>query len=185
MRWDRLFDDLEARFEAEQRAEADGELAELIRAEYAGVSLVDRLRAQLGGRVGWWLREAATFDAELIELGKDWVLLRRAQVELLVPLAAVVGLRGLARPASAGSGPLARRLAIGSVLRRLARDRVEVSMRLVGAGGHGEVVGTIDRVGADHLDVAEHPSGTFRRADQVVQVRTVPLAAVVWVAVHA
>lgn len=182
MRWDRLFDDLEAQFDAEQRSESEADLADLIRAERAGLSLADRLRAHVAAELGWGLRGTAPFEAELLDLGADWLLLRRGLQELVVPLDAVLEVRRLARAARPDGGAVARRLGIGSVLRRLARDRAEVGVAVI--GNHGvaeEVVGTIDRVGADHLDLAEHPAGTPRRAGAVIRVRTVRFAALAWV----
>lgn len=208
VRWDRLFDDLEARFEAEEQLAADGELADLTRAELAGVTLLARLEAQVGAQLGWWIGPATSgsgngpvtglasgsatgsasgeesrFDAVLLELGSDWVLLRQGRRELLVPLRAVTGITGLARAATADVSPVLRKLSMGSVLRRLARDRVEVSVRLAGAAS--AVTGTIDRVAGDHLDLAEHAAGEFRRPAAVLAIRTVPWAAVVWVSVAA
>ena len=42
---ERLLADLEAAQEAQERAEARAEVAESVRVEHAGVTLVDRLRA--------------------------------------------------------------------------------------------------------------------------------------------
>jgi hypothetical protein len=56
----------------------------------------------------------------------------------------------------------------------LARDRAGVSVVLRDAS---TLSGTLDRVGADHVDVAEHAPGEARRAAAVRQVRVVPLMA--------
>ena len=66
---------------------------------------------------------------------------------------------------------------LGFALRALSRDRATVAVRL--AGGGPVLVGTIDAVGADHLDVAEHPEGLPRRRENVTAVTTVPFAAIV------
>ena len=182
VRWDRLFDDLEAQFEAEAHAAAAADLADLVRAERAGLSLADRLRAHVDARLGWHLRETSLLEAELLDLGADWLLLRWGRRELVVALPAVLGVQDLARPARQDGGAVARRLGIGSVLRRLAQDRAEVQLRLAGGPTPGEEVsGTIDRVGADHVDLAEHPRGSFRRAQDVTRVRTVGFGALVWI----
>ena len=51
MRMERLLADLEAAQEAQERAEARAEVAESVRVEHAGVTLVDRLRAGIGSVV--------------------------------------------------------------------------------------------------------------------------------------
>ena len=45
----------------------------------------------------------------------------------------------------------------------------------------GEVHGTIDRVGRDHVDLAVHDRGEPRREGAVREVRIVPLAALLLV----
>lgn len=70
---------------------------------------------------------------------------------------------------------LAQRMSLGFVVRDLVRRRIPVTVRLV----TGRVLsGTIDRAGADHLDLALHEVGAVRRADQLRGFRIVPFPAV-------
>ena len=63
---------------------------------------------------------------------------------------------------------------LGYALRVLARDRATVALHLAGGG---ELVGTVDVVGADHLTLAEHPEGVPRRRENVRRLVTVPFTA--------
>jgi hypothetical protein len=61
------------------------------------------------------------------------------------------------------------------VVRVLCRDRTATGVVLaVGAS----LSGTIDRVGIDYLDLAEHPLDEPRRSSAVTGIRTIPLSAV-------
>lgn len=177
MRWEGLFADLEGQLAAEQRRERDDEVAERTRRERALVTLPSRLAAAIGEPVRVSLSGGLQVDGDVEDLGEDWVLVRSAADahEVLVPLAAVVTLRALGpRSAPARS---ARRFGLGSALRALSRDRAAVVISLVGGGPR--LLGTIDAVGADHLDLAEHLEGLPRRRENVRAVATVPFAAVV------
>jgi hypothetical protein len=79
-----------------------------------------------------------------------------------------------ARP-EAGIGSLAARLGLPFVLRDLCRRRSALHVRT----RHELFHGTIDRVGRDHLDLAEHEPGVPRRERAVRAVRLVPVAEVV------
>jgi hypothetical protein len=82
---------------------------------------------------------------------------------------------GLGRGAEPPADEVDARLGLGHVLRQLARDRATVAVALCDGA---VMTGTIDRVGADALDIAEHPADAARRAEAVTGVRTVRLAAI-------
>lgn len=187
MRWRELFDDLEARFEQQERAEQEADLVDLVRGERDRVAFVDRLRAHLGAQVTLDLRDGKRHRGTVLDVGRDWVLLRIPgggpawEVDLLVPLAAVLTAGGMSPFSLAAGQAVARRLRLGSVLRGLARDRAGVTVSLWSGA---QVDGTVDRVGADHLDLAVHPADVTRRAVHVQQVCTVPFQAVASVRVR-
>lgn len=176
MRWRGLFDDLEAQFDAAEAAELAGEVAERTRRESALLRLADRLRAAEGAPLTVVLPGAGAVRGTLLDAGADWLLLEESGArEVLVPLAAVLGVTGLgARSAAPDDSPVAKRLDLRWALRGLARSRTGVALGLVDGS---LVTGTLDRVAADHLDLAEHGLGEPRRAGAVRQVRLVPLTA--------
>lgn len=178
MRWDELFADLEGQYDAAGAAELAGEVRDRTRREAALLSLTDRLRAAPGAALIVVVRGAGTVHGELLDVGPDWLLLReQGSTEVLVPLAAVLGVTGAgARSETPGSlGEVGRRLDLAWALRGIARQRAGVQLVLRDAS---VLAGTLDRVGADHADLAEHPAGEARRAAAVRQVRMVPLTAI-------
>jgi hypothetical protein len=182
MRWEQLFADLEARLEAEERAAAEGDLADLVRAEHGQLTVRDRLGAHIGATLTWSVGSAEpSVTGELLDLGADWMLVRTVRREVLVPIAAVGSIAGLSRAAVPVKGEVARRLGLAVVLRGLARDRAVVTVRL---RDEQSVTGTIDRVGADHLDLALHAAELPRRSGAVLGVRCLMFQAIISVAVH-
>lgn len=176
MRWRELFDDLEGQYDAARAAELAGEVAERTRREVARLLLVDRLRAAEGAPLVVTVPGAGVLRGRLLDAGVDWLLLAEGGGrEALVPLRSVLGVTGAgSRSAAPDDGPVAKRLDLRWALRGLARSRAGVALALV----DGSVVaGTLDRVAADHLDLAEHGAGEARRVGAVRQVRLVPLTA--------
>ena len=174
MRWARLFDDLGGQAEAAERADRAAEAAELRRLELSRVAMTDRLAGAVGSRLTLAVEGVDPLDGVLLQVGGDWALVQGSGPETLVVLSAVTAVTGL--PVAAGSvgDALDRSLGLGFVLRRLARDRAPVSV-VVRTGQ--TFTGTIDRVGTDFLDVAEHAADLPRRADAVRRVLTVPFGA--------
>ncbi|SDG69093.1 hypothetical protein [Klenkia brasiliensis] len=176
MRWEQLFADLEAAFAAEQAAAED--LASRTRAEVGAVRLADRLRGSTGRDVALDCAGAGRVAGRLVDVGSDWVLLaaERGQ-ELLVAtgcLRAVGGLGPVTAPADE-PGVVARSWDLRRAVRGLARDRAAVRCVLQ----DGTVLtGTVDRVGADFLELAEHHLDQPRRRTAVTSVRAVVLGAV-------
>jgi hypothetical protein len=156
MGWDErlgeLFDDLEQQADGLALSQRDAEVAELARAEYAQVDLEARLHASLGRWLLLDVQGAGMLEGTLSRVGAGWCLLAREGQEWLVRLAATLSLRGLAeRGAPARARPVTARLGLGSALRRVAEDRVDVVLQRV----DGTVLrGRLVRVGVDFMDLA-------------------------------
>lgn len=177
VRWERLFDDLEAQVAAQARLELDAEVAERTRLERSRVTLGERVVGALGAEVSLRVRGGTVARGRLEDSGDGWLLLVEAGGrQLLVPVPAVLGVFGLGRPQDDAR---ARRFGIGSAMRIISRDRRAVVV--VDVDG-GSVHGTIDAVGADALDIAEHPLDTPRRPEHVRGERVIPFAAVAMIA---
>ena len=177
MRWDRLFDDLEAQAEAYEAAEFDAEVGERARYEIGQLRLVDRLRGALGQPVELRTVGGCLLRGRLDGVGADWLLLvEQPDRAALVPCDAVASVAGLgALSAPPGSeGRVGARLDLRHALRGITRDRSQVQVLLTDGS---TVVGTLDRVGVDFAELAEHERGEPRRPGAVHRVRTIPLRA--------
>jgi len=177
MRWEQLFADLAAQAEAGEAREEEAEAGSRARAEHGRLQLADRLRGAVGAPVVVGCRGVGDLHGRLADVGADWLLLvDDQQREVLVATVAVRTVAGLTGATVAGpDGVVARRLDLRRALRGLARDRAPVQVLL----DDGAVVrGTVDRVGADFVEVAEHAADLPRRAGAVTGVRAVALAAV-------
>lgn len=173
VRWDRLFDDLEAQVAARARLELDAEIAERTRIERSRITLGERIVGALGAEVVLRLRGGSVVRGRLEDSGDGWALLvEPIGRQLLVPTPAVLGISGLGRPRD---DTRARRFGLGSAVRIISRDRRAVVVIDVDGG---TVHGTIDAVGADALDIAEHPLDSPRRPEHVHGERVIPFASV-------
>ncbi|MHB8449558.1 MAG: hypothetical protein ACYDAQ_03785 [Mycobacteriales bacterium] len=175
-RWTALFEDLEAQFEAEQAAELAAEVSDRTRREWARITLVDRLRAARECSLTVTVTGVGPLAGVLSGCGPDWLLLRQTGPELLVPLTAISSVTGLGPGAVAPAlvDAVAARWSLRLALRALAAGRLEVTVSLI----DGQVVsGTLDRVGADHVDLVEHPGEDLPRGRSPARARCLPFSA--------
>lgn len=175
MRWQKLFADLEAQFAAAGSAAESAESASRARAEGAAVLLAERLAGAVGSTVAVRCRGAGQVAGVLTEAGPDWLLLSAERGrELLVATHSVTTVSGLVRRTQAAEERPRVRTDLRRALRGLVRDRSTVTVALE----HGvRLTGTLDRVGADFVEIAEHADDEPRRASSVRAVHAVPLRA--------
>lgn len=190
MRWERLFEDLEAQLGADDARELAAEVADRTRRERALVGLHERFAAATD-RAVVEIRVAGVgvLRGLVTGAGPDWMLLDhrpepgltvvasrdtpRTDRPTLVAASAVRAVSGLggAEP----TGAVAKAFGLGFALRAVSRDRAVVEV--VDVGGF-VLTGTIDGVGQDYVEVAEHSPDLPRRSENVLAVRAIPFTAV-------
>ncbi|HEX7538294.1 MAG TPA: hypothetical protein VF391_14985 [Dermatophilaceae bacterium] len=178
MRWDRLFDDLQAQLDADGQRELELEVSDRTRRERAQVGLHERFVAHRGLVIDLRLAAGVQVGGTVADAGLDWLLVHdRGDRGSLVPFGAIVAINGLGVRAAVGPGmATAKRFGLGYALRGLSRNRSVVSLTDIGGS---VTTGTVDAVGADALDLSEHPADVARRAENIVARRVIPFTAIV------
>ena len=177
MRWEDLFADLDGQLAAGEAAALQAELTERTRAEQARLMLIERLTAHVGRDLTVGVAGAEPVAGRLADAVGAWLVVTEAAGRsVLVPAQAWRWFDGLSRRVEAPAGAVTRRSSLGSALRALAGRRAAVSLHLPDGTA---LAGTIDRVAADHLDLALHIPEEQRRRGSVTGVRVVPLAGIV------
>ncbi|MGJ9402328.1 hypothetical protein [Arthrobacter sp. KK5.5] len=176
MRWDALFADLEAQMNGEAARDRVVEIQEMVRIERSQLPLARRLGGHLGGEVTLLLLGGLLLRGRLQRVGAGWLGLVSGGAEYVVPVAALRSVEGVGvRVAPEENG--GRRLpSLGAALRALVRDRARVTLHARDGAVLG--TGTLDHAGADHLQLAAHPLGEFRRGSSVRSLLLVPFDAV-------
>lgn len=199
MRWDNLFDDLEGQLEHELSADESDARAEVERLRLGRLSLRSRL-AGLSGATGGTgplairlaLVSGETILVRPVTFGRDWLAgdlvttdapwagaeSRASAAMCVLPfasIAAVVLQQDQISDSLDGEVESAERLidriGLAFVLRDLCRRRKTLLIRTA----TGDLTGTLDRVGRDHVDLAVHPADALRRMRSVQEIRIVPL----------
>tara|TARA_B100000378_G_scaffold64875_1_gene48557 strand:- start:248 stop:847 length:600 start_codon:yes stop_codon:yes gene_type:complete len=185
VRWERFFDDLEDELASEWEAERAAVETEAERLRLSRVDLRRRLRALAGAEAAlvFDLVDGSGLRGAAAGVGADWVSVLPSEGggAVLVPLHAVAAITAphpeLLRSARAGEegSALADRMTFGFAVRDLVRRRTPLGVHLISGR---RLHGTIDRAGADHLDLALHDPGSARRADAVTGYRVIPYSGV-------
>lgn len=175
MRWDSLFDDLEAQFLADRALGREAEISERARVDIAGIELSDRLRGVAGAEIKVSLRDGSIIRGSVGHVGSEWLVLVEGGRQWLIPFAAVLSYQGLGRLARKPASRMTQSMGIATALRVLSRDRADLIVHLaISAGSGRDLRGVIDRVGRDHFDLAVVQQGEVRRVGSVTAVITVP-----------
>lgn len=145
MRWDRLFEDLEAQAADIERAERDALVDDLRDAEWAQTSWRDLL----GGAVSLEVRGAGRVEGEVALVNEQVVQIRGERLDHVIAIEAVLVVHAAERRAD-DPGRVGSALGWGHILRAL-RDALEpVTVRLLdGTARHG----TVDVVGKDFVRI--------------------------------
>jgi hypothetical protein len=189
--WEHLFEDLEGQLAAEWESERAALDAESERLRISKLTLHERLRtiAPDTPRLLLELVGGDRWDTTLRAVGADWIGVQTdGDVRMrVVPLTAVESFGADHGTLLAGHAPdaapagLRERMTFGFVMRDLARRRTPVT---IARHGSDPQHGTIDRAGADHLDLALHDPHEPRRARSVRGFRLVSFTAVTWVRIE-
>jgi hypothetical protein len=178
----RVFDELEAEFEAGLRREAEQEAVAALRTELGSTVLWEQLARRLGSettvRAG-----ARAFRGTAVASYPEFLVLRAADgTEHLVRYGPALSVALPAEPPALRPTPAAatRRYQFALALRELARRREPVRVELVDVT---RCDGTIEAVGSDYLEIAEHELGEARRRGAVRARRFVGFEAVVAVTI--
>lgn len=178
MRWERLFTDLEGQLEAVATDQLDADVADRTRRELAATTFEGRLRGAVGRVLELSVAGLGPLAGEVRRVGPGWLM-----VDVVGGSPAVVSARFVT---GARDLPMATREELGAatanaapglvpVLRVLSRDRTVTAVVLATGATY---TGTVDRVGTDYFDLAEHSLDEPRRASVIRGVRTIPTSAV-------
>lgn len=174
----RVFDELEAEFEAGLRREAEQESMAAVRAEVGTTVLWEQLARRIGSETVV-LAGARAFRGTVVASYPEFLVLRATDgAEHLIRYGAAISIALPAEPPPLRPTPAASRgrYQFGLALRELARRREPVRVLLADGTSCD---GTIEAVGSDYLEIAEHDLGEARRRGAVRARRFIGLTAVV------
>ena len=173
----RVFEELEAEFEAGLRREAEQEAMAAVRAELGTTLLWEQL-ARRSGSETVVLAGSSVFRGTAVGSYPEFLVLHDGDgSEHLVRYGPATSVALPAEPTTLQPAPAgaARRYRLSLALRELARRREPVRVELADGG---RVDGTIEAVGSDYLEIAEHDPGEARRRRAVKARRFLGLAAI-------
>jgi hypothetical protein len=173
----RVFEELEAEFEAGLRRGADQETAAALRAGIGETVLWEQLARRTGAQAVAYAG-SRRFHGVVVASYPEFLVLHDGDgSEHLIRYGPATSVALPAEPTTLQPAPAgaARRYRLSLALRELARRREPVRLELVDGG---RVDGTIEAVGSDYLEIAEHDPGEARRRRAVRARRFLSLTAI-------
>ncbi len=136
------------------RAESDVQVSQLVPAEWARISLADRLRGSMSRQLTAVSSDGSRHEGKLVDVGDDWLLLVNGDVETMMFLRAIATVSGLGDPSASSDAASASCSSANMLWREWTRERRHTRIALA----DGSVMaGRVFRVGRDTLDVVLHP----------------------------
>jgi hypothetical protein len=174
----RVFDELEAECDAGLRREAEQESLAAVRAEVGATVLWEQLARPIGTEATAFAGARAVRGSVVASYPEFLVLRATDGTDHLIRYGPAVSVALPPEPPALRPAPpaAARRYQFVLALRELARRREPVRVELADGTSCD---GTIESVGSDYLEVAEHDLGEARRRAAVRARRFVGVAAVV------
>lgn len=184
MRWDALFDDLHGQLASEHALEFDAELVELSRLELTQISFLDRLRANAGEVVSFWLCGGSRVSGSIARIGDDWLLLYTQQGRsVVVRQAQILVAEGVGFAAKTGYGRL--NFSFGGAMRALSKARATVTLEIdAREPEESNLTGVIERVGVDFLELSALRDATVARRSNIARRLLLPFAGIRLVKAH-
>lgn len=170
MEIEHLLEDLSSRLDAQARVELAQELAEILEAERAELTLAGRLAAAVGQEVMVSARDEGSFRGIVNSVTRHYVHLNSGLQQVYVALGALCTVQGLPPAGQLPAGARANQ-SLASVLRQAARAGARVVV-----GCQGVRAGQVAFVGKDFIDLAPAPGSAMPPA-------TIHLQAVSWVSI--
>lgn len=149
-----VIDALEAELIAQNRQADKLAAAEIAEGEIAQITLLQRLHSALGKEISAHAGKDQNITGTVSEVGDNWALLKTTSGEELLNLAVCVTISGLGSTHQT-AGLLQKRSQMQQILRRLARRRVRLQLRLTTGE---QISGYLGAVYKDHLEIITEQS---------------------------
>lgn len=180
MRWDSLFNDLEAQLEEQEHAQLREEIAENTRIERATAELLPTLFGCHGLEMTLRLAGGTEVRAQLGPCANDYICMENARSQWVIRRPAIqsIALPARSRPAP-GHSTESRTAPFATVVRGLLRDRARCS--IYGLHGAELATGTLMQVAKDFVRIAVHPSDEYARPERISAQLLIPVESIGWV----
>lgn len=155
MRWESVFEDMEAQFAAQRQRQVEGEAAEEAIHLRAAQLMAERLLGHLGQDLRLGLLNGRVAEGVVADVGAGWLVLGIEMQQVLVPMASVEWWEPTVRRAVSMPEARLRTLSLNQALRALARTREEVRVYYGTRGRELDTLGRLRRIGADYVEVDE------------------------------